>query len=104
MEAEKLLFKMHRLHEMGDPDVKPSVVTYGAVIDAYAKSGEKGSAARADTLLAHMIQLHQSDPVKHVDMLPNTYVFNTGMSELNLFCTFVAVFNSANRFCFSCCH
>lgn len=77
LEAEKLLSKMHELYEMGDADVKPSVVTYGAVIDAYAKSGEKGSAARADTLLAHMIQLHQSDPVKHADMLPNTYVFNT---------------------------
>jgi hypothetical protein len=77
LEAEKLLSKMHKLYEMGDADVKPSVVTYGAVIDAYAKSGEKGSAARADTLLAHMIQLHQSDPIKHADMLPNTYVFNT---------------------------
>ena len=39
-EAEKLLSEMHRLHEQGDPNVKPNVVTYGAVIDAYAKSGE----------------------------------------------------------------
>lgn len=78
LEAEKLLSKMHELHERGDPDVKPNVVTYGAVIDSYAKSGESGAAARADTLLAHMIQLHQADPVKNADLRPNTYVFNTG--------------------------
>jgi hypothetical protein len=68
---------MHRLHERGDPHVKPNVVTYGAVIDAYAKSGEHGAAARADTLLANMIQLHQMDPVRNADLQPNTYVFNT---------------------------
>ena len=31
-EAENLLSKMHMLHEMGDPDVKPNVVTYCAVV------------------------------------------------------------------------
>ena len=81
-EAEKLLARMHQLHEEGDPDVKPNVVTYGAVIDSYAKSGEKGAAARADTLLANMIQLHQMDPVKNADLRPNTYVFNTGMCHI----------------------
>jgi Pentatricopeptide repeat domain len=68
---------MHQLHEDGDPDVKPNVVTYGAVIDAYAKSGEKGAAARADALLAKMIHLHQIDPITNADLRPNTYVFNT---------------------------
>lgn len=86
-EAEKLLAKMHQLHEEGDPDVKPNVVTYGAVIDSYAKSGEKGAAARADTLLANMIQLHQMDPVKNSDLRPNTYVFNTGTFALFLLFT-----------------
>jgi hypothetical protein len=28
-------------------------------------------------LLANMIQLHQTDPIRHGDLLPNTYVFNT---------------------------
>lgn len=73
-EAEKLLARMHRIHDLGDPDVKPNVVTYGAVIDAFAKCGERGAAARADAILANMIQLHQSDPVKYADLLPNTYV------------------------------
>ena len=68
---------MHMLHKNGDPDIKPNVVTYGAVIDAHAKSGERGAAARADALLADMIQQHQSDPVLHADLRPNTYVFNT---------------------------
>ena len=68
---------MHTLHKSGNLDIKPNVVTYGAVIDAHAKSGERGAAARADALLAEMIQLHQSDPVTHADLKPNTYVFNT---------------------------
>lgn len=99
-EAEKLLSRMHALYEMGDPDVKPNIgtsvlwfsrswmlrrfpspcvcsVTYGSVIDSFAKSGEPGAASRADSLLANMIQLHQSDPVRHADLLPNTFVFNT---------------------------
>ena len=68
---------MHKLYEEGDLYVKPNVVTYGAVIDAYAKSGEKHAAARADTLLAKMIHLNQMDPVTNSDLQPNTYVFNT---------------------------
>ncbi len=68
---------MHDLHKNGDPDIKPNVVTYGAVIDAHAKSGERGAAARADALLAEMIQQHQADPVMYADLRPNTYVFNT---------------------------
>lgn len=75
-EAERLLEKMHALHEMGDPDVKPNVVSYGAVIDCFSKCGDPDAASRADNLLASMIKLHQSDPVRHADLLPNTYVFN----------------------------
>ena len=71
-EAERLLQKMHQLYASGDNEVKPNVVSYGAVIDAFAKCGETGSAARADTLLANMIELHQSDPVRHSDLMPNT--------------------------------
>lgn len=68
---------MHNLYVAGDLNVKPNVVTYGAVIDAYAKSGEKYAAARADALLAKMIHLNQMDPATHSDLSPNTYVFNT---------------------------
>jgi hypothetical protein len=80
--AEALLAKMHEYHNQGDPDIRPNVVTYGAVMDCYAKSssekgGERGVAARADRLLANMIQMYQQDPVKNADLLPNTYVFNT---------------------------
>jgi hypothetical protein len=75
--AETLLCTMQHLYALGNADVKPNVVTYGAVIDAFAKSGVRGAAARAHTLLANMIQLQQSDPVMHADLLPNTSVFNT---------------------------
>ena len=56
----------------------PMMSIPGAVIDSYAKSGLPGSAARADSLLAKMIHLHQMDPVNNADLCPNTYVFNTG--------------------------
>lgn len=75
-EAEKLLQRMHDLHERGDPDVKPNVVSYGAVIDCFSKCGDPDAASRADNLLASMIKLHQSDTIRHADLLPNTYVFN----------------------------
>ena len=76
-EAERLLSFMHHRHDAGETDVKPNVVTYGAVIDAYAKGGQKGAAARADALLAKMIHLYQTDPINNSDLQPNTYVFNT---------------------------
>jgi pentatricopeptide repeat protein len=75
-EAEKLLERMHELHGRGDPDVKPNVVSYGAVIDCFSKCGDPDAASRADNLLASMIKLHQSDLIRHADLLPNTYVFN----------------------------
>ena len=65
------------MYDQGDLSVKPNVVTYGAVIDAFAKSLERNAAARADALLANMVALHQSDQVRHSDLRPNTYVFNT---------------------------
>lgn len=68
---------MHKLYNNGNLDVKPNVVTYGAVIDAHAKSNERGNASRADQILANMIALHQSDPIAQNDLRPNTYAFNT---------------------------
>lgn len=76
-EAEELLNQMHETSSAGNRDVRPNVVTYGAVIDAYAKSGERGAAARADSLLAKMIHLYQMDPIANAELRPNTYVFNT---------------------------
>jgi len=38
---------------------------------------ERNVAARADAMLANMVALHQSDPVRHADLRPNAYVFNT---------------------------
>jgi hypothetical protein len=76
--AENLLRTMHHLYELGDADVKPNAVTYGAVIDSLdKKSGNRSyTAIRAGILLRIMIQLQQSNPVVHADLLPNTYVFN----------------------------
>jgi hypothetical protein len=63
----------------------------GAVIDSYAKSGLPGSAARADSLLAKMIHLHQLDPVNNAELCPNTYVFNTGEYSFSSFFSYVDV-------------
>ena len=46
--ADKLLEKMELEYQAGDNDLKPNTFTYNAVINALAKSGEPGAAARAE--------------------------------------------------------
>ncbi len=71
MDAKNLLQMMHKLYEAGNEDVKPNVVTYGAVIDSWAKSGDPRAAERADNILANMIKMHQSDPINNANLRPN---------------------------------
>jgi Pentatricopeptide repeat domain/PPR repeat len=55
--------------------LKPNTFTYNAVINALAKSGEPGAAARAERVLQNMVNRHRnggSDDVK-----PTTINFNT---------------------------
>jgi len=55
--AQQLLDRMEGLYRDGDDNVKPTTVVYNSVMAAWAKSGEAGSAERAEDLLARMQQM-----------------------------------------------
>lgn len=58
----------------GDRDFKPNTRTLTSVIDAHAKSGEKGAARRAELILNNMIARYETtgDP----DSKPNVHTAN----------------------------
>jgi hypothetical protein len=64
-----MLVAMGRLHASGMPSLKPDAFTYTAVIDAWAKSGYRGAAARADQLLDKMESKYLAGDM---DLKPNT--------------------------------
>jgi hypothetical protein len=85
--ARRALQKMEDLFREGDTEMKPTTVTYNAVIDAYAKAAEKknmddtavsndGSPEwHAEELLRHMEELHRTGA--NADARPNVRSFNS---------------------------
>ena len=73
--AQQLLDRMEQLHRDGDDNVKPTTVVYNSVIAAWAKSGEAGSAERAEDLLARMQQMAKTSG--DADIRADTISFNT---------------------------
>lgn len=65
---------MEKRFRDGDHDFKPNTRTYTSVIDAWAKSGEKGAARRAEQILNNMITRYEAagDP----DTKPNVHTAN----------------------------
>lgn len=60
------------MHEGGNPYAKPDTITYNVVINAWAKSGGKGAASEAESLLARMHTFHANgDP----DIKPNVVTY-----------------------------
>jgi hypothetical protein len=99
-QARRLLHRMEELYRMGDAHVKPTTVTFNAVIDAYAKAAEGRNAAaaegdgtdaggdgghlhadaespesQAEELLRHMEELHRTG--ENADARPNVRSFNS---------------------------
>ena len=74
-----MLVAMSRLHASGMPSLKPDNFTYTAVIDAWAKSGYRGAAARADQLLDKMEAKYLAGDV---DLKPNSYTYNAVICAL----------------------
>lgn len=72
--AEHVLQVMQQRYHDGDADFKPNVRTHTSVIDAWAKSGEKGAAKRAEQILNNMISAYETegDP----DIKPNVHSAN----------------------------
>lgn len=70
-----MLIAMERLHANGIRGLKPDAFTFTAVIDAWAKSGHRGAAARADQLLDKMESRYLAGDA---DLRPNTFTYNAG--------------------------
>ena len=65
---------METLHGQGYEDVRPDIISYNAVINAWAKSRESDAARRAEEILNHMLKLHEGG---QEGCCPNTTSFNT---------------------------
>ena len=49
-----ILKRMQEMHDAGNDEVKPNVVTFNSVINAWSNSGEKDAPRRAEALLQRM--------------------------------------------------
>ena len=84
--AEQLLLRIEKLYQVGYYQEKPDVVSYNAVLNAWAKSRERHQCAqRAETLLQKMEERYACGDK---DMKPNVISFN---------CVLNAFANSSQR-------
>jgi pentatricopeptide repeat protein len=79
--AEDLIRQMERLHKSGDGNVKPDVVSYSAVVNAYSKAAPEdiSCATRAMEILQRMEELYEGGDK---DVKPN---LRTYTSVINAF-------------------
>lgn len=69
-----MLSIMEQRYRDGDKLFKPNTRTFTSVIDAWAKSGEKGAARRAEQILNNMIA--QCKATGDADAKPNCHTAN----------------------------
>jgi hypothetical protein len=78
IESEQLLQKMHQFCNEGDASIEPNCITYTSVILSWLNSGCSEAVEKADAILKEMMDIYQSDPIKHASMRPdNMPIFNT---------------------------
>jgi PPR repeat/Pentatricopeptide repeat domain len=65
---------MDRLYKSGNQDVRPDTITFNAVLDAWARSGDRMAAHRAEQILDHMDELYRAG---NHGVKPDTYTYNT---------------------------
>ena len=65
---------MDRLDKNGNKDAKPDTITFNAVLDAWARSGDKIAPHRAEQILEHMDTLFKAG---NKGVKPDTYTYNT---------------------------
>jgi len=70
--------QMENLSKLGYEDLQPNTRTYSMVINAYAKSGEKGSMSKVEQLLAEMEQRSE----KEKTLKPDTVTYNVVLNSL----------------------
>jgi hypothetical protein len=77
--VEELFVTMNRLHASGMPNLKPDAFTYTALINTWAKSNYRDSAARADQLLDEMEAKYLAGDM---DLKPNTLTYQAVIKAL----------------------
>jgi Holliday junction resolvasome RuvABC ATP-dependent DNA helicase subunit len=66
---------MHSLYTSGMKHVKPNRVTYNSVINAWAKSTEKGSGRKAEKLLRRLFDFYEVEGGE--ELKPDARSFNS---------------------------
>jgi len=85
---------MEKRFRDGDKDFKPNTRTHTSVIDAWAKSGEKGAAKRAEQILNAMISRYEVTGDQ--DVKPNVHTANAVCNVSILSCPAVVCAPSLN--------
>jgi PPR repeat family/PPR repeat len=65
---------MDKLHKGGNQDVKVDTISFNAVLDAWARSGDRVAPRRAEQILEHMDGLYRSG---NKGVKPDRYTYNT---------------------------
>jgi Pentatricopeptide repeat domain len=65
---------MDLLHKGGNPDVKVDTISFNAVLDAWARSGDRVAPRRAEQILSHMDELYRAG---NKGVKPDRYTYNT---------------------------
>ena len=65
---------MDKLHKGGNQDVKVDTISFNAVLDAWARSGDRVAPRRAEQILAHMDELYRNG---NKGVKPDRYTYNT---------------------------
>ena len=73
--AEALVSQTESKYLAGDLDLKPNTLTYNAIINSLAKSGEPGAARKAERVLQNMVNRYKAGGGTN-DVKPTTIHFN----------------------------
>jgi len=73
--VERLLMQMENMYQAGNQNVKPNIKCFITCLDAWAKSGEKGAAIRAEKILNRLEKLLINS--SNDSMSLNNYAYNT---------------------------
>lgn len=65
---------MDHLHKGGNPDVRVDTISFNAVLDAWARSGDRVAPRRAQQILSHMDELYLAG---NKGVKPDRYTYNT---------------------------
>ena len=73
--AEATIDRIDQLYQLGDKDVRPDVVSYNALLNAYGWSNERGKAKKCFEIYKRMLKLYKSK--LNIDAKPDIITCNS---------------------------